>query len=226
VKLWDWARGGEELFALHVDEPCYTSVGISPDGSRIAVGCYYQNEKEECEVKVYDVLSKKLISSFQHDSPPDAEIIFSPSGGYCAFSRQGDVQIRNIETGQELYSLRGGSVAFNNDGTKVAIVRGGGVAILDATSGKPLLQIEYGGVWGNINLAFSPDGRRLVTSHQRGQGGGVKIWDAETGVHLLTLPGGYKSATFSSDGHQLVAIGDDGKAMLWDATPVSNESSK
>jgi WD40 repeat protein len=68
-------------------------------------------------------------------------------------------------------------------------------------------------------VAYSPDGRRIVT------GGGwddrtAKVWDAATGKALFTLAGhgnAVLSTSFSPDGQRIVTACDDRTARVWDA---------
>jgi WD40 repeat protein len=63
-------------------------------------------------------------------------------------------------------------------------------------------------------VAFSPGGRRLVSSGMDG----VKVWDPSTGVELLNLPlqgGGAWHVAFSPDGKSIAAAGGDGVVTLW-----------
>jgi WD40 repeat protein len=66
------------------------------------------------------------------------------------------------------------------------------------------------------NVAFSPDGKRLVTASGDKT---VKVWDAETGQELLTLKGGGGIA-FSPDGHRLASGTGAGTVTIYDATPL------
>ena len=67
-----------------------------------------------------------------------------------------------------------------------------------------------------VDVAFSPDGRRLVTAQLDGI---AMIWDAATGeaVHVLRGPGkDVRGVAFSPDGWR-VASNSFGETMIWDA---------
>jgi WD40 repeat protein/serine/threonine protein kinase len=69
-------------------------------------------------------------------------------------------------------------------------------------------------VWA---VAFSPDGRRILTG---GFDGTAKVWDAASGEERFTLRGhadAVTSVAFSSDGQRILTGSQDTKAMIWDA---------
>ena len=84
------------------------------------------------------------------------------------------------------------------------------------TSWSPCMQtLEGHGGWVN-SVAFSPDGRQIVS----GSGDGtVKVWDRESGACAQTLKGhgGWvPSVAFSPDGRQIVSGSGDGTVKVWD----------
>jgi WD40 repeat protein len=65
-------------------------------------------------------------------------------------------------------------------------------------------------------VCFSPDGKRLASGGGRGE---VEVWDAQTGLELLTLNGAQLRLCFSPDGRRLASA--SGKAVkVWDASPL------
>jgi WD40 repeat protein len=94
------------------------------------------------------------------------------------------------------------------------------VRLYDVASGK-----EVGVLKGHTRppwcVAFSPDGKRLVT------GGGadqtIKLWDARTGQEIITVgraPSDVTSVAFSPDGRKIVSTSDYGDVRVWDARPL------
>lgn len=66
------------------------------------------------------------------------------------------------------------------------------------------------------NIAFSPDGHRLLTvSHDKT----AKVWDVSTGKVIVSLPAGTTlwNGVFSPDGRQVVTVGHDGIGRIWDS---------
>ena len=94
------------------------------------------------------------------------------------------------------------SAAFSSDGKRVVTGSEDRTAkIWDAASGTELLTLKGHGsdalppafspnLWVVYSVAFSPDGKRVVTGSVDTT---AKIWDVETGKELLTLGGGYVS---------------------------------
>jgi WD40 repeat protein len=67
-------------------------------------------------------------------------------------------------------------------------------------------------------LAFSPDGKRLVTGDAEGV---VKLWDTRTGLEVLSLPAhdrAVNGVAFSPDGQFLYTTGADRTVKVWDGS--------
>jgi len=71
---------------------------------------------------------------------------------------------------------------------------------------------------GTVNhVAYSPDGKRLVTASLDRT---VRVWDAVTGAQLAVLYGHQaevNSAAYSPDGRRIVSASYDRTVRIWDA---------
>ena len=121
--------------------------------------------------------------------------------------------------------------AFSPDGTRVVTASDDGTArIWDATTRAQLVELQqhdndapdglsalYGIADVVRSAAFSPDGRRVVTTSRDGA---ARIWDAATGAQVAALKvqtGFASNAAFSPDGARVVIASDNGLARIWDA---------
>ena len=91
--------------------------------------------------------------------------------------------------------------------------------VWDAASGTRLHELR-GHHREITGLAFSPDGRRLVTGDGENL---IRMWDVETGNLALTLTG-HKgevcAIAFSPDGRWFVSASHDRTLKIWDAGPL------
>jgi RNA polymerase sigma factor (sigma-70 family) len=112
------------------------------------------------------------------------------------------------------------AVAFSPDGKKIAAIGAGrDITLWDADTGKEIYQFPNKGKQP-VGLAFSPDGKTLVTS-DRGGVSTLTLWDVNTGKEVRRLEkgpqGGSHGITFSPDGKTLATAGYDDTVRWWDA---------
>ncbi len=143
-------------------------------------------------------------------------VVWSPDGRRLATADEhGTVRLWDGANGQELAALPGRGPTWSPDGRRLATAGGkdGTVRLWDGSRGQELavLKGHTGWVW---EVAWSPDGRRLVSS---GEDETVRLWDGASGQQLALIPG--SSPRWSPDGTRLVTVGgEDGTVRLWDGT--------
>jgi len=90
-------------------------------------------------------------------------------------------------------------------------------AHLEAWSQEPCLLVLREHPGRITDAAFSPDGKRVLTTSS---GGTARLWEATTGKTLAILQGtsiAVSSAMFSRDGSRVLTASADGTARLWEA---------
>ncbi len=108
-------------------------------------------------------------------------------------------------------------VVFSPDGRTLAGCDGMGTWLWNADTGK-LLRGSPGNKATADNVAFSPDGKRIVTGPGGTVGDTTHLWATSNGQEKATLSStGFVSTAFSSDGKTVVTSGESG-VQLWDAT--------
>jgi WD40 repeat protein len=161
-----------------------------------------------------------------------------------------DVKVWDVATGQEVRSWsfpeKGTGVAISPDGETVAVTFGkvnrdivlmylpGGareavhtvipthpdvVRLYSVATGKEVAVLK-GHSRPPLCVAFSPDGKRVVT----GCDDTIKLWDPATGAEILTVgrypSGQVNNVAFSPDGRKILSTHNRFEIRIWDATPL------
>jgi WD40 repeat protein len=186
-------------------------VAFSPDSKRVVSGDVAGS------VRVWEVATGQQILSLKGHTDAVSSIAFSPDGQRVV-SGGGDGVLRVWETvtGRQVLSLKGHNgtvecVAFSPDGKQIISGNGGEdgsglalpgeVKVWDAENGRELLSLK-GHTGAVLNVAFSPDGQRIVS------GGGdraVRKWEVATGRQVLSIKTDTRAVVegFSPDGQIL-----------------------
>jgi eukaryotic-like serine/threonine-protein kinase len=230
AKVWD-SRTGKVSAEFSGQTRIVFCVAWQPDGQRIAsAGWDNDNGTEMMTVKVWDAQTGEKVSFALSGGPKEFfAVAFSPDGRYLVTgSANKTVQVWDARTGDNVGTLgahdrpiRG--VVFSRD-CLASVSVDGVVKLWDATrlaeQQEGRLLTDRGRPPGpGVNIAFSPDGRRLSTG---GENDTVKIWDVQTGQILQTL-GGLSGAVYAMafspdpDGKWIASVGEDSTVKVWDS---------
>jgi WD40 repeat protein/serine/threonine protein kinase len=212
------AQTQKTVFSLREDKPLTSRLVLSPDGRRLArVG--------GGSVRIWDLATGKQT----HDlTGPTAvtRATFAPGGRLLAWGSQNEVRFTDLETRQDLRSVRPSlpgttTGVFTPDGNRFLTVNAVGlIEVWDVGGGVRLHQYPEG--FASAGFAVSPDGRFYATPRPTG----VKVCELDTGrvVHWLPTPnllmtgGDLFSVAFSADGKRLVHTSADRTVHVWDLT--------
>jgi WD40 repeat protein/DNA-binding SARP family transcriptional activator len=201
--------------------PGVFSVAFSPDGSALAV-------ISSSSGAVLDMVTGRQVAPLTNSFGELTNVAWSPDGRLIALGRTtGSAALHDAHTGEQLMVLPGhGSqvlgVGWSPDSTLLATASSDGTAttwLLSEGGGRRLVSVTADDVRSGFSeVAFSPDGSRIVTS---GRGGTTLVWRADPNAtaEVAYLPGaafGPGEVRFIDDGHRLLATGGGGTVTVWD----------
>ena len=225
-------RTGRVVREIRATEPYVGDTALSPDGSRVAVATFFdENDQETGEV--FDVSSGEEVFAMrgQNRSPTPASrgVSYSPDGRYVAVSSENVATVWDATTGALYRSLVGHtglvlSLGWSPDSSQLVTGSSDGTAKVwkigpgHAQERWSLTAQEMKS--GVVGVAFSPNGSRVMAGDANATA--VKVWDLGwTGdAEWAHLPApGYPAAEFMPDGRHVVA-------SAWGESPYGDEKSR
>jgi RNA polymerase sigma factor (sigma-70 family) len=206
VQFWDVATG-KEVRAKGGHEGIIWSVRFAADDRTV----YSVSADRTCrvwsaangeEVRRVDVRMRSGMSA-------DGELVASWTGPPSA------IRLWDVTTGEEQRPFEGEvtlpwSLTFSPDSRLFASACQEGVVLWDMGTGRQLRRLGSPQEAGPM-LAFTPDGKALLTGVPGEKGDALALWDVGTGKQLRRFPGGERGSNavaFSPDGKMLAAVGE------------------
>jgi eukaryotic-like serine/threonine-protein kinase len=224
VKFWD-AQTGREMRTVRTAVPANRCMALSP-GGRILAALHAPKDGAKT-IKSFDLQNGQELRTIPLPAQwhPPALLLSADGRRLAANSRDGPVLVWDVPTGEVLQTLSGpwqwGAVSrmmFSADGRHFATAGPDPTLRLwDTDTGQELHTLTRHSET-IVNMTFSPDGRRLVSTGRDA----LKVWEVRSGQELLTLSGHAGEVQwmeFSPEGHFLVTSGVDGKVLVWDGSP-------
>ena len=210
-RIWDPSEDRESKVLKGGHTALVRDVVFTPDGKRLI------SASMDKTIKVWDVSTAKEITTLSGHEGVVWSVAISPDGRHIVSgSRDKTIRTWDIDSGEQVKKITGHdgdvfSVVFSPDGKRIASV-GSDVRVWDAKTGEEVMTLPMGGTV----IAYSPDGRRIVSGSSRV----VKIWDATTGKELRILSGHkntVRSISFTPNGKRIITGGYDATVRIWDA---------
>jgi len=195
---------------------------FSPDGRLLATYGEPADPTIPRSILIWDARTGKQLAVLKGHSRPIKAVAFTPdskrllSSSFEISGQTGLTRVWEAETGRlDVTVPEGGStIRISADGRNVAVVVRDQIRVYNIANGQEVQRF----LGPNISLAFSADGRKLLSSsHQRDTL--VRLFEITSGKELLKLEGCKAkppAALFSPDGRTVAAADGGSGILVWE----------
>jgi WD40 repeat protein/tetratricopeptide (TPR) repeat protein len=216
IDAGEWDQALRELAVIEQIEPGYQDVRELIDRARHqqfrAVGI------SEHPVELVALTLKTYVEAVAF-SPDGTRLAISGHSGLALVADLSRGTWRRIGSRSRPTHADVWDVAFDPAGRRVATASNHGAQVWDARTRAKRLSVSHGRGNPVRGVAFSPDGRLLVTA---GYDGAAGVWDASAGHRLLNIVARpftlLFGVAFSPDGCLVATACHDGTARVWDVS--------
>jgi WD40 repeat protein len=212
--VWNLADKGEKPLATFPQILPVSSVAISPNGQRVAVGGV---EGASGIVRVFDVALGRDVQVFDHAGPVTGLQFLADNRTLVTGSADKNARVLDVGVLAAFEAHKGGVVSaqFNNTGTQALTAgKDNSVKLWDLT--KNAVVKTFGPFPEPVRAAvYSRD----FTQVGAAVGKNVKVWNPADGKELLTLPHPAEVAalSFSADKARIATAAADRQTRVWEA---------
>jgi WD40 repeat protein/serine/threonine protein kinase len=234
VIIWD-VKSRKEVLTLTGHTAAVHSVAWSPDGRQLASGSGNGfNAQPAPEVRIHDAVTGNCVRTLVGHTKQVSSVAWSPdSRRLASVGIDGKVIVWEGATGTNLITLDNGdwpglgtspgpAVAWSPKGQQLASgSQDGTIRVWDSATWKIARTLHMQARHSPDIVAWSPDGRRLLTGHITK----IAFWDTATGQEVGDLGLRADWASWSPDGRRLALVANQ-EITIWDPLPQTDDNIK
>ncbi len=217
------------------------SIGLSPDGLRLAVGA------SDKRARIHDVATGKILTTLQGHRSPVHSVRFSPHGdAVMTHDLAGVMRLFDVSTGLLVPTISDEmtqaviSTSQAGDAAADGRLEATGLTITIPPDQENILILEHElretplvyedrlphGRGFVTSMALSSDERLLVTAADDGN---IRVWDAQTGLPLYVFSHArdalvtFVGADFTPEGDHIVSWDNNGEERVWHIRPMEGD---